>query len=215
MLFDFASLDANERYKLLVSTVVPRPIAWVVTLDPAGRRNAAPFSFFNAFSQDPPVVCVGIGGRRPGDVKDTGNNIRRNGEFVVNLVAADLAPQMNITAIEFGPEIDELAEAGLTTLPSVKVKPPRIAESPVAMECERLATIELGNARALVLGRVLAMHIRDDAVLDAAKCYIDTPRLDLIGRMHGRGWYTRTTDRFEIPRIKVEDWQKRAGADDA
>jgi len=188
---------------------VPRPIAWVVSLDAEGRRNAAPFSFFNAFSQDPPVVCIGIGGRRPGDIKDTGNNIRVTGEFVVNLVAAENAEQMNITAIEFGADVDELTEAGLTTLPSVKVKPPRIKESPVAMECERLATIELGNERALVLGRVLAMHIRDDAVIDAQKCYIDTPRLDLIGRMHGRGWYTRTSDRFEMPRINEKDWTRR------
>ncbi len=209
MLFDFATIDAANRYKLLVSTVVPRPIAWVVSLDAEGRRNAAPFSFFNAFSQDPPVVCIGIGGRRPGDVKDTGNNIRVTGEFVVNLVAAENAEQMNITAIEFGADVDELTEAGLTTLPSVKVKPPRIKESPVAMECERLATIELGNERALVLGRVLAMHIRDDAVIDAQKCYIDTPRLDLIGRMHGRGWYTRTSDRFEMPRINEKDWTRR------
>ncbi len=209
MLFDFATIDATNRYKLLVSTVVPRPIAWVVSLDAEGRRNAAPFSFFNAFSQDPPVVCIGIGGRRPGDVKDTGNNIRVTGEFVVNLVAAENAEQMNITAIEFGHDVDELTEAGLTTLPSVKVKPPRIKESPVAMECERLATIELGNERALVLGRVLAMHIRDDAVLDAQKCYIDTPKLDLIGRMHGRGWYARTSDRFEMPRINEKDWTRR------
>jgi flavin reductase (DIM6/NTAB) family NADH-FMN oxidoreductase RutF len=209
MLFDFATIDAANRYKLLVSTVVPRPIAWVVSLDAEGRRNAAPFSFFNAFSQDPPVVCIGIGGRRPGDIKDTGNNIRVTGEFVVNLVAAENAEQMNITAIEFGADVDELTEAGLTTLPSVKVKPPRIKESPVAMECERLATIELGNERALVLGRVLAMHIRDDAVIDAQKCYIDTPRLDLIGRMHGRGWYTRTSDRFEMPRINEKDWTRR------
>ena len=209
MLFDFATIDAANRYKLLVSTVVPRPIAWVVSLDAEGRRNAAPFSFFNAFSQDPPVVCIGIGGRRPGDIKDTGNNIRVTGEFVVNLVAAENAEQMNITAIEFGADVDELTEAGLTTLPSVKVKPPRIKESPVAMECERLATIELGNERALVLGRVLAMHIRDDAVIDAQKCYIDTPKLDLIGRMHGRGWYTRTSDRFEMPRINEKDWTRR------
>ncbi len=209
MLFDFATIDAANRYKLLVSTVVPRPIAWVVSLDAEGRRNAAPFSFFNAFSQDPPVVCIGIGGRRPGDIKDTGNNIRVSGEFVVNLVAAENAEQMNITAIEFGADVDELTEAGLTTLPSVKVKPPRIKESPVAMECERLATIELGNERALVLGRVLAMHIRDDAVIDAQKCYIDTPRLDLIGRMHGCGWYTRTSDRFEMPRINEKDWTRR------
>ncbi len=211
MLFDFATLDANNRYKLLVSTIVPRPIAWVVTLDPEGRRNAAPYSFFNAFSGDPPVVCIGIGGRGTGSIKDTGNNIRTSGEFVVNLVAAENAEQMNITAIEFGREVDELTEAGLTTLPSVKVKPPRIKESPVALECERFTTLEIGHERALVLGRVLAMHIRDDAVLDAQKCYIDTPKLDLIGRMHGRGWYARTSDRFEMPRINETDWTRRGG----
>ncbi len=213
MMFDFAAIDSASRYKLLTSTVVPRPIAWVVTLDAQGRRNAAPFSFFNAFSQDPPVVCIGIGGRAPGDVKDTGNNIRQTGEFVVNLVAAENAAQMNVTAIDFGPEVDELAEAGLTTLPSVKVKPPRIAESPVAMECERLATVELGNDRALVMGRVLMMHVRDDAVLDAAKCYIDTPALKLIGRMHGRGWYTGTEHAFDMPRLSVEGWARRKAAE--
>ena len=209
MLFDFATLDANNCYKLLVSTVVPRPIAWVVSLDAEGRRNAAPYSFFNAFSGDPPVICIGIGGRGAGDVKDTGHNIRTTGEFVVNLVAAENAEQMNITAIEFGPDIDELTEAGLTTIPSVKVKPPRIKESPVAIECERFTTLEIGHERALVLGRVLAMHIRDDAVIDPAKCYIDTPKLDLIGRMHGRGWYARTRDRFEMLRINEKDWTRR------
>ena len=86
MLFDFATISPQDRYKLLVSTVVPRPIAWVVTQDPQGRLNAAPFSFFNAFSQDPPMVIIGIGGRQPGDAKDTGRNIRETGEFVVNLV---------------------------------------------------------------------------------------------------------------------------------
>jgi flavin reductase (DIM6/NTAB) family NADH-FMN oxidoreductase RutF len=209
MEFDFSTLSPSQRYKLLVSTIVPRPIAWVVSLDAAGKLNAAPFSFFNAFSQDPPVVCIGIGGRHPGDVKDTGNNIRVTGEFVVNLVSFANAEQMNITAIEFGPEVDELAEAGLTPIPSIRVKPPRIAESPVSMECERLMTIELGNERALVLGKILLMHIRDDAVIDAANCYIDTPKLDLIGRMHGRGFYTRTRDQFEMPRIPVADWQPR------
>jgi len=207
MFFDFAALSAANRYKLLTSTVVPRPIAWVVTLDLEGRLNAAPFSFFNAFSQDPPVVAIGIGGRAPGDAKDTGNNIRRTGEFVVNLVAYDNAEQMNITAIDFEHGVDELRQAGLTTLPSTRIKPPRIAESPVAMECERMATVDLGNERTLVLGRVLAMHIKDEAVLDPEKCYIDTPKLDLIGRMHGRGWYTRTTDRFDVPRIPLKDFE--------
>lgn len=90
--------------------------------------------------------------------------------------------------------------------------PPRIAESPVALECERLAVVEVGNGKAVVLGRVLAAHVRDDCVLDAAKAYIDTPKLGLIGRMHGRGWYTRTTDRIEIPRLTVAEWQARRSA---
>lgn len=208
MLFDFATLAPEDRYKLLISTIVPRPIAWVVTQDLRGRLNAAPFSFFNVFSGDPPVVVIGIGGHRPGDIKDTGRNIRETGEFVVNLVNDEAAKQMNITAIEFGPEVNEIAEAGLSGLPSAKVKPPRLAQSPVALECERFMIIELNVDRALIVGRVLAIHVRDDCVLDAARCHIDTPRLNLIGRMHGRGWYARTTDRFEMPRIAVEDWKK-------
>ncbi len=209
MLFDFADLSPQDRYKLLVSTVVPRPIAWVVTQDTAGALNAAPYSFFNCVSGDPPIVVIGIGGRAPGDVKDTGYNIRMTGQFVVNLVAFDTAEAMNITAIEFPREVDELAQAGLTILPSSKVAPPRIAESPVALECERHMTIELNHDRAIVLGRVVAMHIRDEAVLNRERCYIDTPKLDLIGRLHGAGWYARLTDRFEMPRIRLDDWTGR------
>ncbi|HYZ61737.1 MAG TPA: flavin reductase family protein [Acetobacteraceae bacterium] len=209
MLFDFEKLTPQEHYKLLISTVVPRPIAWVVTQDPGGLLNAAPFSFFNVLSGDPPLIAIGIGGREPGDAKDTGGNIRRNQQFVVNLVDYASAQAMNVTAIEFPPEVDEIAAAGLHTLPSVRVKPPRIAESPVALECERFTTLEIGADRALIIGRVVAMHVRDEAVLDAARCYIDTPKLDLIGRMHGGGWYTRTTDLFEMPRIPLEKWHER------
>lgn len=207
MQFDFSTLSAKNRYKLLVSTVTPRPIAWVVTEAPDGTLNAAPYSFFNAFSGDPPVVVIGIGGREPGDAKDTGHNIRRTGQFVVNLVDEASAAAMNVTAIDFPPEVDELHEAGLHILPSLHVRPPCIAESPVALECERLATIEISNDRSLVMGRVLAMHIKDEAVLDPARCYIDTPKLNLIGRMHGTGWYARTTDLFDMPRINVADWR--------
>jgi flavin reductase (DIM6/NTAB) family NADH-FMN oxidoreductase RutF len=210
MLFDFATLSAQDRYKLLVSTVVPRPIAWVVTCDAEGRCNAAPYSFFNVFANEPPVVCIGIGGRAPGDMKDTGNNIRATGQFVVNLVSAETAAQMNVTAIDFPHEVDEIAEAGLTRLASTRVRPPRIAESPVAMECELFTTMELNPERLLVFGRVVAMHIRDEAVLNPERCYIDTPKLDLIGRMHGGGGYVRTTDSFEMPRIKPQDWSRKA-----
>ncbi len=213
MLFEMDKLSAVNAYKLLVSTVVPRPIAWVSTRDLDGRINAAPFSFFNAMSGQPPIICFGIGGRAPGDAKDTGNIIRRTGDFVVNLVDNARAEAMNITAIEFGPEVDEFKEAGLTELASVKVRAPRIAESPVSMECERLVIVEVGVDRAVVMGKVVAMHIRDDCVLDAEKCYVDTPKLDLIGRMHGRGWYARTTDRFDLPRIEVEAWSGRRAAE--
>ena len=208
MEFDFSRLDPREGYKLMVSTVVPRPIAWVVTQSAAGQLNAGPFSFFNAMSGDPPVVSIGIG-RRGNAMKDTARNIAESGQFVVNLVSEEMIHEMNITGIEFGPEIDEIAEAKLETLPSVKVTPPRIALSPVALECERITAVEIGDARVIVIGRVLLLHVRDDCVLDPQKCYIDTPKLHLVGRMHGRGWYARTTDRFELPRIDVKDWEAR------
>jgi flavin reductase (DIM6/NTAB) family NADH-FMN oxidoreductase RutF len=209
MLFDFETLSPQECYKLMTATIVPRPIAWVVTQDAQGRRNAAPFSFFNAFANEPPIVVIGVGGRSDGSEKDTATNIRTSGEFVVNLVSAANGEAMNITAIDFPPGVDELAEAGLTTIPSTKVKPPRIAESPVAFECTRFTTLELGHDRALVIGRVLAMHIRDDAVRNAEKCYVDTPALDLLGRMHGAGGYIHTRDIFQIPRIDVKDWVRK------
>ena len=211
MFFDFAAISPRERYKLLVSTVTPRPIAWVVSQDSNGHLNAAPFSFFNAFSGDPPVVGFGIGSHEPGRPKDTRRNIRETREFVVNLVSEEAAAAMNVTAIEFEPGVNELAEAQLVTLPSVHVKPPRIAISPVSMECELLQIVELGPATGLVLGRVLAMHVRDAAVLDPAKHLIDTPALKLIGRMHGTGWYARTSDLFQMDRIPRADWTLRNG----
>ena len=212
MLFDFTAISPQECYKLLVSTVTPRPIAWVVSQDASGRVNAAPFSFFNAFSGDPPVIGIGIGSHNPPTPKDTRANIRATGQFVVNLVSEENAEAMNITAIDFEPGVNELEKAGVSILPSVRVKPPRIAESPVSMECELMHIVDLGTDNGLVLGRVVAMHVRDDAVIDAAKQYIDTPRLRLIGRMHGSGWYARTPDLFLMPRIPLEKWKEGAVA---
>jgi flavin reductase (DIM6/NTAB) family NADH-FMN oxidoreductase RutF len=210
VLFDFDKLDGQEKYKLLCATVVPRPIAWVVTQNLDGSLNCAPFSFFNAFAGDPPTVCIGVGGRE-GIPKDTATNIHHTGEFVVNLVCEAMVQQMNVTAIDFESSIDELAQAGLTTVPSTKVKPPRIAGSPVALECKRFVTLEIGVGRAIVVGHVVAIHVADDAVQNAAQCYIDTPKLGLLGRMHGAGWYCRTADQFQLPRINENDWwaQKR------
>jgi flavin reductase (DIM6/NTAB) family NADH-FMN oxidoreductase RutF len=211
MLFDFSEIPSKEWYKLLVSTVTPRPIAWVVSQDAKGLLNAGAFSFFNAFSGDPPVIGIGMGNHKPGRPKDSLVNIRETGQFVVNLVSEENAEQMNITAIEFDPNVNELEQAGLTTLPSVRVKPPRIAESPVAMECELMQIVDLGQT-GLVLGRVVAMHVHDDMVLDAANHYIDTPKLRLLGRMHGRGWYARTSDLFDMPRIPVSEWKMKTAA---
>ena len=206
MLFDFGKIPPREGYKLLVSTVTPRPIAWISSQNLEGQLNAAPFSFFNVFAGDPPVVGIGIGSHEPGRAKDTRRNIRETKEFVVNLVSEDAAETMNVTAIEFEPGVNEIAEAELEIIPSVYVKPPRLAASPVSMECELMQIVELGADSGLVLGRVLAMHVRDDLMLDPAKHYVDTPRLKLIGRMHGTGWYARTSDLFQMDRIPRRNW---------
>ncbi|WP_137180877.1 flavin reductase family protein [Roseomonas sp. AR75] len=208
MIFDMEALPPKERYKLLTATVVPRPIAWVVTLDAAGVVNAAPFSFFNVLSQDPPVVGVSIEPPHGGGVKDTAANIAATGAFTVCLVSSANAAAMNVTAIPFAPGVDELAAAGLTAAPSSRIAPPRIAESPVALECTLFQTIPIGGHR-LVLGRCLAMHVRDDCVLDAERHYIDTARLDLIGRTHTPGGYVRMTGSFDLPRITEEEWRQR------
>ena len=205
MLFDFAELPAADRYKLVVSTVVPRPVAWVVSQDADGVLNAAPYSFFNALTDDPVVIAIGCGPRPDGAKKDTLANVRDTGQFVVNLVSQATLDAMVVTAIDFPSEVDELHQAGLSTLPSAKVKPPRIAESPVALECETFQLIPVGH-HTIILGKVLAMHIADEAMLDVERKYVDTPKLDLVGRMHGRGWYARTTDRVEVPRIALKDW---------
>ena len=208
MHFDFSSIKPIDRYKLLSSTITPRPIAWVSTIGRDGTLNAAPFSFFNVFGEDPPVLAFAINSRSIDDLKDTGNNVRFQQEFVVNLVSEELLEQMNITAIEFGSDVNEFVEAGLTPAPSTKVRTPRIAESPVSLECRLMMIIELGMARSLVLGEVLSMHVRPDAVRDQKRFYIETSKLNLVGRMQGNS-YVRTSDVMELPRISVEAWQAR------
>jgi flavin reductase (DIM6/NTAB) family NADH-FMN oxidoreductase RutF len=211
MQFDLTAIDALLRYKLLSATVTPRPIAWVLSLDAKGRLNVAPFSFFNVFGEDPPVLAFSILSRSREDLKDTGANVRRRGEFVVNLVGEDNLHQMNVTAIEFAPNVSEIAEAGLTPHPSLKIATPRILESPVSLECRLMRVIELGAMRSLVLGEVLAIHIRDDAVVDAARGYVDTPSLRLIGRA-GANSYVTTTDVIRLPMLSLAEWQANAAA---
>jgi len=209
MHFDLAEVGETNAYKLLISTVVPRPIALATTIDKSGRVNAAPFSFFNAVSSRPPVVVLGINGTGPGgsSYKDTEQNIRDTGEFVVNLVDEAIAERMNICAVDFPTEIGELDIADLRAVPSVGVKPPRIAESPVSFECKRITGLSLGSESTLEVGRVIHIHIRDDMV-DPERFYVKTDKLGLVGRMHGRQWYARTTNLFELDRITFAEWQR-------
>ncbi|MFT8245364.1 flavin reductase family protein [Roseomonas sp. BN140053] len=204
MLIDFATTAPKDRYKVVSSVVVPRPIAWMVTRSAAGVNNAAPYSFFNVLSNDPMLVGIGCGARPEGGLKDTVANIRETGQFVLCLVSEDLAEAMNVTAAEFPPGVDEIAAAGLHTAPSATVAPPRIAESPVALECELFQLVPAGE-HTVVLGKVLAIQLRDDCMQDPARFRVDTPKLRLVGRLGGGGWYTRTGDRFEMPRLRAGD----------
>ncbi|WP_226016146.1 flavin reductase family protein [Novosphingobium sp. FKTRR1] len=205
MEFDFAQLAPAERYKLMAAVIVPRPIAWITSQDATGRHNAAPFSFFNMMGADPPVVAIGIMRRPDGTPKDTAANIERTGEFVVNLVREADVAAMNFTAIDAPPGFDEIAGADLPVLPSSLVAPPRIASAPVAMECRLAHVHEIGATR-IILGEVLRFHI-DDAVLDPVRLRVDTPAMNLVGRVHGGGWYARLTDLFSVDRPAWARWR--------
>jgi flavin reductase (DIM6/NTAB) family NADH-FMN oxidoreductase RutF len=211
MLFDMETLEAQNRYKILASTVTPRPIAWVTTRSEDGVVNAAPYSFFNALGHDPPTLALGLLAGK-GRFKDTATNILATGEFVVNLVSEKNAEAMNVTCIDAPPEIDEIALAGLTPAPSHAVRPPRIAESPVSFECRVLSSLVTGPRQTIVIGRIVRAHIDDAFVQDRERCYIDTPALRLIGRMHGSGWYARCTDLFEMARPTWAEWQRNGAA---
>lgn len=211
MLFDIDAMAAKPRYNLLSSLIVPRPIAWVTTVDAAGRVNAAPFSFFNLMSGTPPVVVLGIG-NRDGAPKDTARNIVDTGEFVINLVTAELLDAMNITAIDFDAGVDEIGEAGLETVASYAVAPPRIAGSPVALECNFTQSVALGQGRNMVVGAVSCAHVRDDIVIDVDRGHIDAARLGVVARMHGGGWYT-TVSPFRLDRITLGYRQSQSPAE--
>ncbi len=199
MEFDFKALAHKDRYKLLVGCVVPRPIALVTSLSLDGVINAAPFSFFNALASDPPLLALGLdkGHHRP--LKDTAHNIETTQEFVVNMVNHAMGEKMVATAAPFPPEVDELAAVGFTPAPSSMVKPPRIAEAPVAFECRRHTTLDLGTGQHIILGEILCMVIQDEYI-DAEKLYVHSDKLDLIARMHGADGYTHTRDIFAIAR---------------
>lgn len=208
--FDLTTLSKPDTYKLLASTVTPRPIAWITTVDAEGRPNAAPYSFFNVLSSDPPLFAVGFSAAPDRDGKDTLANIRATGELVIQLVPEELATAMNLTATNAPRGLDELALAGLEIVASETVRPPRIAESPVAIECRVFQWIETGGSSTILVARGERMHIRRDVFLNEERLYIDNAKLNLIGRMGGAGDYMRTGDTFTIQRITEETRLKTA-----
>jgi flavin reductase (DIM6/NTAB) family NADH-FMN oxidoreductase RutF len=188
-----------DNYKLLTNLVVPRPIAWVSTLNESDTVNLAPFSFFNAVSGDPLHVMVSVGTRDDDSQKDTAINIIRTGEFVVNMVTEELMAAMNISAADFPANISELESAGLHTAPSFQVKTPRVVESLASLECILRQQVTVGT-NTLFIGEVVMFHVAD---------HLMGPKLHIngfapIGRMGSPSTYCRTSGRFELPRVRYE-----------
>ena len=197
------TLPHQSIYKILTGSVLPRPIGWISSIDLGGRPNLAPFSFFNAVCSNPPTVlfCSSIRGS-DGKTKDTLNNVRATSEFVVNIVTEELLQAMNASSIEAPSDFDEFDYAGLTLAPSVVVKPPRVAESPIHFECKVREIIEIGNepgGGSIVIGTIVHIHADDGVMIGEDK--INLTALKPIGRLMGSG-YCRVTDLIEIERPK-------------
>ncbi|MGI4757421.1 MAG: flavin reductase family protein [Janthinobacterium lividum] len=198
--FNLSTMSSGDSYKLIASLVMPRPIAWITSVDVNGVVNAAPYSFFNLVSSEPPLAAVGFSAPSDRDGKDTLANIRATGDLVINLVSEELAEAMNVTSATAPRGTDETQLAGLVTAPSEQVRPPRLADAPVSLECSTFQIIEPGGSSTVLLAKVLQVHVRRDAFLDEARLHIDPNVLRLIGRMHGGGGYCKTRDLFEMHR---------------
>jgi flavin reductase (DIM6/NTAB) family NADH-FMN oxidoreductase RutF len=200
MELDLENQYADRAYQILASLVTPRPIAFVTTISPDGKINAAPFSFFNLLGADPPILGICPGDRDDGTPKDTAHNIRLTREFVVNLVDEAIAEAMNKCSASLAYGENELVGAGLHSVGSTVVKPPRIMESPASLECKEWGTLQIGGNRVIV-GLVKRLHVRDD-LFDVKMERVKSEKLHVIGRMASPNWYCRTRDRFEMIRPK-------------
>lgn len=195
MNIDFSALTEYQRYKLMASLIVPRPIALVTTLGETGVVNAAPFSMFNMLGEEPPIVMISVNRLQDGQLKDTAANIQRSREFVVHLCDEDLAEQMHRCGERLPPEVSELAAVGLSTAPSCAIAPPRIAEAPVAFECtlwETLAT----DSRQIFIGQVRWMHARDE-LIDTQAWRVRLQNYFPVGRF-GASFYVKTRERYAL-----------------
>lgn len=203
-ILDFAELSSRERYKVMIGTIVPRPIAWVTTKDPEGRVNAAPFSFFGCLSSDPPIIGLGIEFRPDGPPKDTGLNIQKTGVFTVNIVSSALVDGMNVCAVPFAAGVDELAKAGLTTRPGRHIDVPSIAEAPASLECRLHSFLPIGESRQIVLGEIVGAQFHSNVIDE--RFHVDPVLLDAVGRMGGHG-YATTRDYFDVPTMSEETFR--------
>jgi len=192
-----ADLPALERYKLLIGLVIPRPIAWISTWSENGLANCAPFSFFNVFSEDPPLCVIGINPRRDGAMKHSLKNIRRTREFVVNLVDEATANAMHVSSYEFPEDVSEFEKAGLTAAPAKTVKHPRIAEAAACLECKVERILEISGTRELVLGEIQLVHARE-GIIDPQTKRISEQHYRPIGRLFADRYCT-TRQRFDLP----------------
>ena len=209
MQYAASELAPRDRYKLLISFVLPRPIAWITTIGPTGVVNAAPFSFFNVFGEDPPLIMVAVNKRPDGRIKDTWTNIQRTSEFVVNLTDEPLARAMHDSSGDFPPNVGEPDYLGLKLAPSIDIKPPRLADAPWAMECKTWQVINVKDDRQLVIGEGLRFHIRDE-LWDAKAMLVHMEKYHPIGRMFADR-YCRTDDRVVFP---AADGPKKLAAAD-
>lgn len=202
MIWDTAGLTPRERYQLLTSLVVPRPIAWVSTRSPEGRRNLAPFSYFSAVAATPLLVSVSIGSRA-GVEKDTLRNVRLTGAFCVNVTTERHLRQMNQTGGEWGPDVDEFAAAGLESAEAELVDAPYVAEAPAVLECRTFKVVELdGSPNTLVIGEALRVRLADDVPLAPGTLHADTAALRPVARLWG-DLYATVGDMPALPRPKV------------
>ena len=210
MRFDMAELPFASRYKIMNSTVTPRPIGWTVTLDEAGVPNCAPHSFFNALGSDPPMIVLGLM-KLAGNDKDTAAHIRARGDFVVALVSEADGERMNLTAADSPRGVNELELAGIESAPASRVSAPLIVSAPVCFECRSLDLLDY-TGQTVVIAEVVVTHIRDEFVSDAKRMHLDTPAMKLIARTHGAGWYQRGTDQFQMQRPSYASLTGRNGA---
>ena len=202
--FDPAAMAQRDRYKLLIGLVIPRPIALVTTLGPTGTVNAAPFSFFNLFSESPPLVVLGLQSKPGGELKDTSAHIRDRGSFVVNLVDEALGERMNICAIDFPPEVSEIDAAKLSLLPGEKIPVPRIAEAPASLECRHFTTLEVSAQRRLAIGEIVHIHVRE-GIVDPERLRVDIKHYRPLARLYGN-FYAPLGEPFTHVRQTYEEW---------